>query len=487
MGFGREIQRLLAGFLIAFLGIACAAAYWAATGSDTLLSRDDNPRRVIAEESLQRGALYDRNGTPMAISVVQLNGRVQRRYLEPSTYGALGYFSNRYGVAGAEAAYNTVLRGDDLKINLAQTLTNQLLHRPQRGSDVELSIDLSVQNAISNAMRGQTGAVIVMSIPSGDILGMVSLPRYDPNLLDEQWQTLTIDPGNPYFNRALQSRYQPGAALQTPLMAAALLMDRPLDDPIADATAPVQLGSLTLECAARLPALDLSLREAYAFACPHPFQELAEQMQIDVIQATFDTFQLENTPTLPGFVVLNADGTAETPMPSTTPTPTLLNSSSYVDNALGQGTQTVTPLMMAMIAAAIINDGNTPQPNALLAVRAPENTEWIPSVTTSPTIPITTAGTASRMQDLMRGAVANGAAQNAGRPDIDIGGHAALAYSGDSTLAWFIGFATLGGRDAVAVAVVLENSRDPGLAADIGGTALQSAGDAFRAAASTPR
>ncbi len=92
-----------------------------------------------------------------------------------------------------------------------------------------------------------------------------------------------------------------------------------------------------------------------------------------------------------------------------------------------------------------------------------------------PTIPLATADTARQLQDLMRDAVANGAAQNAGRPNIDIGGHAALAYSGDGSLAWFVGFATFAGKQGAAVAVVLENSDDPGLAADIGGTALAAA------------
>jgi peptidoglycan glycosyltransferase len=152
-----------------------------------------------------------------------------------------------------------------------------------------------------------------------------------------------------------------------------------------------------------------------------------------------------------------------------------LNEENYLENALGQGQQTVSPLSMAMIAAAIVNDGNTPQPNALRAVRPLGEVEWTSLENIRPTLPITTAGTARRLQDLMRGAVANGAAQNAGRPNIDIGGHAALAYSGESTLAWFVGFATLGGDQSVAVAIVLENSDDPGLAADIGGAALQAA------------
>jgi cell division protein FtsI/penicillin-binding protein 2 len=129
------------------------------------------------------------------------------------------------------------------------------------------------------------------------------------------------------------------------------------------------------------------------------------------------------------------------------------------------------------MASAIVNDGNAASPNTLLQFRRPDSAQWIPADRELPTIPVTTSDTARQLQDLMRYAVANGAAQNAGRPNIDIGGHATLAYSGDETQAWFVGFATLGGRRGIAVAVVLENSDDPGLAADIGGTALAAAHD----------
>jgi penicillin-binding protein A len=135
---------------------------------------------------------------------------------------------------------------------------------------------------------------------------------------------------------------------------------------------------------------------------------------------------------------------------------------------------------MAVIAAAIINDGNAPQPYALVATRSPESDTWTPVEAVRPTLPYANANTARQLQDLMRNAVANGAAFNAARPNIDIGGHATIAYSGDETQAWFVGFATIAGRQAIAVAVVLENSNDPGLAADIGGTALAAAHEALK-------
>jgi penicillin-binding protein A len=468
--FTREINRLLLGILAIFGMIGLSASYWAVFGPDTILQREDNPRRVLAEASIIRGDMVDRDGALLATSVRGDNGDVTRHYLYPETNSALGYFSLRYGVGGAEAAYDAALRGDDLARGLAQILGDGMLHRPQQGSAIRLTLDLALQQHVADTMAGQTGAAVVLSVPDGQVLAMVSLPTFDPNTLDANWNTLIADSGKPFFNRALQGNYQPGGTLETPLMGAALLYGMPLDQPIAGAGRALAIDDATLTCAVRLPDIPLTLRESYAFACPSAFARLAADLGAPAVDATFQTFHLTEPLTLPGFVAAQP-GRAGTPIPS----PATNVPNTLVKSAVGQGNLTVTPLGMAVLAAAIVNDGNAPQPYALLETRAPGSDTWQPVEAIRPTIPIATANTARKLQDLMRDAVANGAAVNAGRPNIDIGGHATLAYSGDSSQAWFVGFATLGGRRGVAVAVVLENSDDPGLAADIGGSALAAA------------
>jgi peptidoglycan glycosyltransferase len=468
MQFTREINRLLLALLIGFCIIALAAAYWAVVGPDTILLRQDNPRLVLAEANIRRGSIFDRNDKLLVTSLPNENG-VQRDYLQPTTYSALGYFSLRYGTSGAEAAYDRILRGDDL----TQDLMDSLMHQPRRGSDIRLTLDLDVQSQVAAALGDRTGAVVVLAVPSGEVLALVSTPTFNPNALDANWEQLTKAPGQPFFNRALQGRYQPGGVLQTPLIAAALLSNHPLDTPIANATRPVQIANVELRCAVYLAVRSLTLRESYAFGCPAPFAQLVNNLGLGTAQAAFDTFHLRDLPTLPGFVVQPPDAPTQTPQ-------LLLTQGNLLADALGQGSLTVTPMGMAVIAGAIVNDGNAPQPTALLAMRRPETSAWIPNTDSRPSLPLTTANTARQLQDMMRLAVAQGAAQNAGRPNIDIGGHAALAYSGNQSQAWFVGFATLGGRQGVAVAVVLENSSDPGLAADIGGTALAIAHHKFQ-------
>ena len=477
MSFTREINRLLIGLLVLFAGVAITAAYWSIVGADTILQREDNPRRVEAERAIQRGDLVDRDGVVLAETISGDNG-VLRSYPYPATYGALGYYSYRYGASGIEAASNALLSGADLERSPADALVDGLLHRVRIGSDARLTLDLDVQTAVAEALAGRSGAVVVIGVPDGNVLALVSLPTYDPNTLDANWDQLVAAPGNPFFNRVIQGRYQPGGALETPLIAAAMLTDIPLDTLVS--TAPITLEDLELSCAVRLPQIELTLREAYAFACPGAFSTLIDPLGARTLEAVFDTFRLNDLPLISGY---DAPAAAPSLTPTVPPAPVRITADNALETALGQGRLTVTPLSMALMAAGIVNDGNAPQPYLLLQTRAP-NGEWVDAWTPRPSLPITTTNTARRLQDLMRSAVAFGAAQNAGRPGIDIGGHAAVAYSGEGSLVWFVGFATFGGEQGAAVAVIVEDSADPGLAADIGGTALAAAQAAVTAGGS---
>lgn len=470
MQFSRELRRLLLGILLLFGMVALSAAYWAVVGPDTISTLKDNPRLVEAEASIVRGDILDRHDTPLATSVQNADHSVTRRYLRPETYSALGYFSLRYGVGGAEAAFNTALRGDDLERNLTTYFSQNTLHVPTRGSSIRLTLDVTVQESLVQAMGSRQGAAVVMSVPSGEILALVSLPTYDPNTLDENWDRLKTAPGNPFFNRVLQGNYQPGGMLETPLMATALLANQPTNAPIDDASAPVTVNKVVLNCATKPPSTTLTLAQAYAFACPAPFAQLVNQQPADGVQAMLDAFLVNPPPTLPGFIAATVDDQTP-PAPTATPTPV----PSLLENALGQGQLTTTPLGMAAMTASIVNDGNAPQPLILLGVRRPDTDDWTPTDISRPQLPVTTADTARQLADLMRQSVKQGAAQNANRTGIDIGGHAALAYSGEGSQAWFVGFAVLDDKRAVVVAIVLENSTDPAEAADIGGKALEAA------------
>ncbi|MBL8131129.1 MAG: hypothetical protein JNL42_04665 [Anaerolineae bacterium] len=486
MLFQRETKRLLGVLLMLFATLALSAAYWVVDGAATLLGRPDNPRLLEAAAAVQRGSIYDRNGHVLVSSSPARSGvgaPMQRQYHVPAAYSVLGYYSLRYGASGVELAFDSHLTGSDRPITIAEALEGELLHHRPAGGDIMLTLDADIQQRLAERLRGFAGAGVVIDVPSGDILAAVSLPTYDPNTLDTDWDQLVSQSGDPFFNRVVQGRYQPGSALQTPLMAAASLIEFPADRRFESSTLPFELAGISrdggtaqnvvLECAVRLPERALTLQEAYIYACPSPFAAFAEEIGDTVITAMMETFHVEDTPSLPGFPT----AIVEPPAAESAP---FAADSSIIADALGQGDIVVSPLMMAVISAGIVNDGNAPPPALLYAMRTRSDDSdgsWERLVQTTPTFPIATISTARLLQDYMREAVINGAAQNAGRPGIDVGGHAALAHAGDETHAWFIGFTTLQNGRGVAIAIVIEDNADPGLAADIGGDVLQTAHD----------
>jgi peptidoglycan glycosyltransferase len=460
MPFLTEIRRLTLGMVACFGAIIVAAAYWGWVVAPALLSRDDNPRLIEAETRIDRGRILDRHGRVLAESIPD-NDRFIRRYAEASTAGLIGYYSLRYGTAGLELMFDSTLRGDS-----AEALTlNALIHQPIRGSDVLLTLDLDIQQALFRSMSGSRGAAFVISVPDGSILAAVSVPSFDPNLIDLEFDALRVASEQPLFNRALQGRYQPGSVNQTALIIGALLQETPLDFPNDGATMPVVLQDMSIGCSVRLPDIPLDLRESYAFACPQAFVTLGTTLGEPVVESLTQILQHLASVTL-------TSGTDTSAVTSTLSAS--IPDSSFEAVILGQNGRTVTPLGMALLAAAVANDGLAPYPAIVQQIVDP-NGMPAPDPTRQPGIPVTTATTARRLQDLMRFNVVNGAAQNAGRPSLDIGGHAALAQTGARQDAWFIGFVTLGGRQAVAIAIVLEDTNDVGLAADIAGATLSAA------------
>ncbi|MGQ9501056.1 MAG: penicillin-binding transpeptidase domain-containing protein [Anaerolineae bacterium] len=202
-----SMTRLMRALLIGFAAVALALSYWQVIRAPQLVARADNPRRILAERQVQRGRLLDREGMVLAYSTPEHypGNRVvfRRHYPESAVAHLVGYYSLRYGTGGCEAVFDTVLRGK-------RTLLQELLHRPQPGEDVTLSANLAAMRAADAALDGQIGALVALDITHGEILAMVSHPSYDPNQLDAEWEDLVTDPAAPLLNRATQGIYSVG-------------------------------------------------------------------------------------------------------------------------------------------------------------------------------------------------------------------------------------------------------------------------------------
>lgn len=461
----RELRHVAQGILVGFLLVGLMAGYWSVLRSDELRQRADNPRRIVAERLIERGDIYDQNGLLLAETTLNYNRTALRRlYPHPEVAPVVGYYSQRYGTSGIEASYNPILRGD-VGPGPLQVAQRELRHDPIIGGDVRLTLDLIVQKAALDALGDHAGAVVAVTVPDGAIRAMVSAPSYDPNVIDENWGVLVRSEAGPLLNRVTQGVYQPGGALQTALLAAALADRLPLDAPLEEASAAVRVNGITLACQTAPPASTLTLVEAYSHGCPAPFTRLLDSLSPAAVDAALERFGLLSPPDVLGLETDTAPPAQSLAMQTD---PEKLTAA-----LTGQSDLAVSPLQMLGLIAAIAGEGNAPILHVVEAVRPFGAAGWQPVPRQGLSRALLTEQNAARMRALMADPQGDTGAVLAGF-ETPIIGHAATAYSGPQAqpLQWFLGLTELEDGRAIAVVVVVEDAESPAVAARVGGATL---------------
>ncbi len=456
------------GLALALLGFACG--YWSVVRADWLTARADNPRRVTYERRIIRGRILGRNGKVLADAAVAPSGIVTRTYPVPEAAPVLGYASLRYGTAGIEAAFDEVLRGEAHRSTWDAAWAD-LLHRPPRGRDVQLTLDAALQRAAQEALAGEVGAAVLLDAESGEVLAMASAPIFDPARLDDNWEQLREDPDAPLVNRATQGLYQPGAAFHTIVLAEALVGNGEgivdLSDPFPNATETVSVDGASVGCS--FPPADgdeVTLGNAYAAACPAPIAALGEQLGAAGLAGAMERWAFTTPPPLE----IPTEANEQALQLISDPSGVLSATAELRQEAIGQGQLTVSPLQMALVAATLVNEGEMPAPRLALLIGGEgewgmEIGEWrLENGEPRSILPAEEAG----------GLLAAWA-QYGGDSD-KVAGNWGIAISGaGNPHAWFIGAAPLKGETRFAVAVLIERAADPEKARDIGVDLLQMA------------
>jgi cell division protein FtsW (lipid II flippase)/cell division protein FtsI/penicillin-binding protein 2 len=452
------IRRLGLGLLVLFAGLAAVSGYWALVRQEAIRSRDDNPRLVIAEQHVHRGPIFDRHGVVLARSQATGNGIQQRIYLTP-TVPTVGYYNLKHGVGGIEASADSLLRGLESRSE-GDLLLDELLHRQPDGQGIALTIDAELQKEVAAAMKGTgsplmpsagtrpQGAAVLVDVASGEILALVSQPTYDPNTLDADWEQLESDPAAPLLNRATQGLYQPGGVLQPVVLAAGLEADAvSLEAPVGNPDESIMIDGRSLDCTYTPDGETLA--DAFAAVCPAPLAELGATLGAQVLETAFRQWGLDAPPALE---IPTEAGDVQVTDPRLA--------------AVGQEGLTVTPLQLALVTAAIGNEGVMPPAQLVLKTESTDGRWQVASPPGQP-VQVISPDLAERLRTLLRPA-ANG----------QVLGHSSLALAGADrpSHAWYLGLAPAQ-APRYAVVVLLEHGGEDGLvlAEQIGSNALLAA------------
>lgn len=498
VGFGLLSLQLLRQQVVR----ADAIYYHVAVGPDG--STTSNVRPVLDSQRILRGRMLDRKGFVLVDSQA-IEGFGRRTYplaevYDPAAFSNIvGFFSTRYGQSGLESTFAEYLTGQ--RGNEWERLRERFLGGTPQGNDLSLTLNAELQARAAAALGGRTGSVVVLDPRTGAILAMVSAPGFDPRQLSfdpgaadweaenqrvsAYWDQLVADgAGQPLLNRPAQGVYPPGSVYKTVTAIGALenpAVGQPDTITCPETYTPQEGAPPVVNAVPGLASLTgnpSNLERVYAYSCNTAFAQYATRLTPDLMIATAERFDIV-IPQRAG-PTYGAFGDLPTAQSVLYVDPGFLNfPRALADTGYGQGQLLVTPLQMAMVTAAVANDGVMMEPYLVERVTRPGG--GVISTHTPRAIRTTMAPDTARAMKANMSAVARygfgESVDNFTPPGIAVGGKSGTAehVPGATPHAWFIAVAPLE-APRYAVAVMVESGGEgSGVGAELAGRVLAAA------------
>ena len=461
----RQIVQLFGLCLLLFATLVVSTSWWTVFEAEAVKDRKlGRQRALIEEQRIPRGVITARDGTVVARS--EGRGSGERRSFSrtyptgPLFSHAVGYNFVSRGRTGVEQFRNDELTGQDDEL---QEIFSDLNGQTPEGNDVQLTLDPAAQRTAVEALAGQTGSVVAIEPETGRVRVMVSVPEYDANEIPERFSELSTDDARPLFNRATQSSYPPGSTFKVVTAAAALDSGKFTPDSVLDGSSPRTISGAPLANSGGASFGTISLTDALTNSVNTVWAQVGEQIGPETLMDYMNRFGFNQDPPLDypddqmlASGVRNVEGN-------------LVESDGGFDIgrvAIGQGGEEgqiqVTPLQMAMVAAAVGNKGSLMEPRLTEKVVDPDG-RVVERLEPSESSRVMKEESADLLAQMMGNVVSEGTGTAAALSGIDVAGKTGTAEVDNATSnqAWFIGFAPIE-NPRMAIAVTVERTAGQG-------------------------
>ncbi|HET7725540.1 MAG TPA: penicillin-binding protein 2 [Propionibacteriaceae bacterium] len=416
------------------------------------LSADDRNRRVLdAEFAQNRGAILAGDTQIATTSPVKDRFAYQRSYPQGSLYATVtGWYAYDFGRSGLEAKYSTELAGTASSQTIDR-LVDLFTGATPVGATIQTTINPKLQQVAAQQLSGKKGAVVALDPTTGAILAMVSTPTYDPNTLATHdlaaaraaWTTLNADPARPLSDRGTREIYPPGSTFKL-VTAAAALENGMTPDTLVDTPSQLTLpnSSSVLGNESNCGNTQQTLDRALQLSCNTAFANVGATLGADKIRAQAEKFGFDSTP----MTDVNA---AKSQFPAKP------DAAQTMLSAIGQYDVAASPLQMAMVAAAICDDGVLKTPYLVSEVRGADLRVLYRHGTDDKRT--MSAASAQALQQMMVNVVQKGTGTKAQVPNVVVGGKTGTAQTDPTKnpYAWFVSFAK---NPDIAIAVFIEDA-----------------------------
>ncbi|MFG2088821.1 MULTISPECIES: peptidoglycan D,D-transpeptidase FtsI family protein [unclassified Spirillospora] len=455
MNMDKPIRRVAIFALLLFFGLMAQINYVQGSQAEDLRTDSNNSRQFADVFNSPRGQI-SAGGEVLVTSepTGKDNPKYGRSYKDGPVFAPVtGYFNG--GATQVERAYNSLLGGKDKRIT-QQRWFDSFIGKPADGANVELTIDPEAQRTAYQQLKAKTapgrrGGAVVMDVKTGALKVAASWPSFDPNEVAPQTgekgakKLEQLNDGNgvvkPLVDNALSQTFPPGSSYKT--VTSAIAMQK-LG---IDSSTTIQTGQLILpesnrplpnshdsgSCAGTAP-----LRGAFAESCNTSFAKMALDMGIRQLSEGSSKFGFNERVQLePDMFAAESD----VPVSYTGPDGKTIQTGQdgTARSGIGQENVRATPLQMALVAAAVANEGKIMSPYVVQKVRAKDQSELYNASPEEFKQPITDEQ-AEQLADMMRAVISEGTAKNL--QGMRIAGKTGTAEqgTGNPNARWFVGF-----------------------------------------------
>jgi len=451
------IIRVFAVIVVLFALLIAWTSRWTVFDAQSLRDNPLNARTVIDEEKIDRGEILADDGTVLAKSVPGPDHTFTREYPTGSLFSqTVGYSFVKTGqAAGLELSDGQYLRGVNTGIS---AIIGQLGGAAQVGDDVYTTLDPKAQRQALQLLDGRDGSVVALNLRTGAVKVMVSLPSYNDN-------DPTAPCGAPgcQENDATQAQDVPGSTFKVVTTTAALDSGKFTQDSVVDGKSPLIVSGVALENDGNQDWGPQTVTTALTYSINTIYAQLAQDVGRATMTEYMKRFGFYSRPPIdlpPKELGVSEPWTPATATGRSRPYAPGSPNEDIGRIGIGQGGLLVTPLQMAMVAAAVGDNGTLMVPHLTDHVVNPDGQTIL---TVKPLVDdqVMKPSTAQAIGLMMRKVVEEGTGQAANLGNISVAGKTGTASIGatgsNQTEPWFIGFAPAA-NPQYAIAVTIDRT-----------------------------
>jgi penicillin-binding protein A len=378
--------------LVMFVLLLVNVNYVQGFEASSLANEPGNGRTFTSSLQFQRGSIVTADQKVVAFSKMnKAFGEYQRYYPQGKMYAPVTGYDTLFSQTGIEQAENKELSGSDPALAV-HNLIDLITGKQKKGATVQLTVNSVAQQAAYNALKaqGKEAGVVALNPQTGAVLAMASYPSFDPNQLatldgnqlNKNDKRLLANPNQPLLNRAVNVTFPPGSSFkvvtsstaitdtgitpETPVFAPTQLKLPGVSQPLVNFDGEACNNGSNPTGTGKVPLIF-----AFTVSCNTVFGNIGMHLGGQKLHTQANLFGFNN----PNLTI---------PIPVTQSNfPLYTDPAQTAGAAIGQESDTVTPLQEAMLAAAIANNGTLMKPYMVDKVTAPDLTTLS---TTSPTV-----------------------------------------------------------------------------------------------------